>query len=345
RRVVCGGLTAYTVVSVLIALTPWLTVFIALRFLQGFFTAIFIIVSRQIIYDLYEPDRQVAAIGTMVSGIILSPAVAPVAGAYIAHYLSWRFDFVLSAGFGAVLAVIGWLHLGESLASRLPWPTAGQLIDCYRFFFATGRVFWPITCLSAMFAAYFVFIVTSSFVYVDELGVNPRLYSKLFIFMALAYLAGNWTMKHLNGRGWQRLRLIFWGLMMATAGCAVGFASLIDCPALIRGIILAVASAMVRAGYAFVQPPLQVVLMRDCGGQRLGAMLGVLYLLQFGVSGVVSQLAATARTTALNITVLTMAAMLAVALISYLLWRRTGASSGYGREDRDPGGADNLLGH
>jgi len=58
------------------------------------------ICSRQVLKDIMDQREQVRANGIILSGLVISPAIAPVIGAYLTHFVDLKiFNLFMGRGF------------------------------------------------------------------------------------------------------------------------------------------------------------------------------------------------------------------------------------------------------
>lgn len=108
RKSLLIATTAFVLLTLCIGCSSSIVIVIILRLLQGLCSSVFLIVARQIIKDIFPIDEQISATATMATGIILSPALAPVAGAYLSSCLDWRACFFASAALSFFVLI--WLY-------------------------------------------------------------------------------------------------------------------------------------------------------------------------------------------------------------------------------------------
>jgi DHA1 family bicyclomycin/chloramphenicol resistance-like MFS transporter len=97
---------------------PWM---IAMRVLQATGSAAVYIILRLIIKDTMEKKAQIHATGLLVVGLVLSPILAPVLGAWIIRLSSWRNCFWAIALFEAPLFVWAWITIMEQTTDKQPF--------------------------------------------------------------------------------------------------------------------------------------------------------------------------------------------------------------------------------
>jgi DHA1 family bicyclomycin/chloramphenicol resistance-like MFS transporter len=109
------GLGVFAASALACALTPSVEVLIGVRFMQGFAGASGIVIANAIVTD-YARGRPAARLLSrlaLVSG--MAPILAPLFGAQLLRFTSWRGIFVVLTGIGIVLVASVLFGLRESL--------------------------------------------------------------------------------------------------------------------------------------------------------------------------------------------------------------------------------------
>ncbi|MFD2351624.1 MFS transporter [Nonomuraea ferruginea] len=116
------GVGGFMVASLLCAFAPSVPVLIALRLVQGMLGGAALVIVRAVVRDLYDGAAiaRIFASLMLVSG--LAPILAPIAGAQLLEFTSWRGVFVALSLAGLVL-MLAVLAGGCARRSR---PTSGR---------------------------------------------------------------------------------------------------------------------------------------------------------------------------------------------------------------------------
>ena len=107
RTLLLGSLAAYAIASLVAALAPDLRVLVGLRFLQGLASAAPAVFAPGMIRALFDEQGALRAMGLLGSIESLTPAFAPVLGAWLLTFADWRASFVLLGvlSVGVVVAI------------------------------------------------------------------------------------------------------------------------------------------------------------------------------------------------------------------------------------------------
>lgn len=123
-RLWLAALAAFTVASGLCAAAPAITMLIGLRVLQGLAAGLLIPAGQTVLGQAAGAARLGRVMATLGLAVSLAPALGPIAGGLVLHWLSWRWLFLINLPVGAVGLALG-LRLvprGDSgTAAKLDW--------------------------------------------------------------------------------------------------------------------------------------------------------------------------------------------------------------------------------
>ena len=213
RPVLLIGLLAYTLASVGSTLAPTMQWLIGWRVLQGAAMGAVVMCARAIVRDLYLPAQGARIISKGMSGMgVLACLAAPV-GSLVSELSGWRLTLLVPALFGAAtLGLIAW-----RFEETLPRPDARALQPARLLHtwltILRHPTFLVFSALSAAsYGGLFVFLATSSFVFIKLLGLSKTQYGMVLFLMCFAYLLGPFLCRRLLPR---------FGVQTSTAMAAV----------------------------------------------------------------------------------------------------------------------------
>lgn len=220
RSLLLGGAIAFTLMSVVCALSPSGPLLVAARLVQGLAAGCGLAVGRAVVGDLYPAAEAAKRYGTLAAITFLGPVIAPVVGGAILSVGTWRTVFAALTGIGLVMIAGVWFALPESLpaADRHGGglrDTAARMGDLLRDWTFMRHV--AIQCLAA--AGFFTYIGGSAFVLQTVYGISQGRYSTIFATNAAAMAISSLLFRLVVGRaGAGRLRAA--GLVLTTAAAA-----------------------------------------------------------------------------------------------------------------------------
>ncbi|KOU17276.1 MFS transporter [Streptomyces sp. WM6372] len=202
RRPLLTGMVVYVLATAICALAPTAELLIGFRLLQGLAGAAAIVIARAVVRDLYDGVEMARFFSTLmlISGV--APIIAPLIGGQILRFADWRGVFVVLTGVGAVLTLVVWRSLGETLPpERRQTGGVGSALRTMRGLLA-DRVFAGYTLAGGFaFATLFSYISASPFVVQEIYGASPQAFSLLFGLNSVGLIAaGQVNGKLLVGR-------------------------------------------------------------------------------------------------------------------------------------------------
>jgi DHA1 family bicyclomycin/chloramphenicol resistance-like MFS transporter len=224
RPVLLAGLTVFTLGGLMSAFAPTIETLIAARLVQGAGAAAGRVLAPAIIRDYFSGTRGAHLFSRMMMMLTLAPLVAPLIGGMLIEFAHWRAIFVLLAVTGALLIVLAYGLLEESL--RAPDRDAlrpRRVIANWRRFFGTRECVANAALQTCAFCAMYAYISGSPFVLINGLGVPSWAYGFFFASTAGLMILGNAVnSRTVAARGVAANRRV--GIMIAAIGCAGGIA-------------------------------------------------------------------------------------------------------------------------
>ncbi|WP_411105843.1 Bcr/CflA family multidrug efflux MFS transporter [Streptomyces sp. cmx-4-9] len=202
RAPLLTGMVVYVLATATCAFAPTAELLIGFRLLQGLAGSAAIVIARAVVRDLYDGVEMARFFSTLmlVSGV--APIVAPLIGGQVLRFADWRGVFVVLTGVGALLTLLVWRRLDETLPPerrhtggvRSALRTMGGLLG--------DRVFTGYTLAGGFaFAVLFAYISASPFVIQEIYGASPQAFSLLFGLNSVGLIAaGQVNGKLLVGR-------------------------------------------------------------------------------------------------------------------------------------------------
>ncbi|MPM23520.1 Bicyclomycin resistance protein [bioreactor metagenome] len=183
RTVLLVGLSIYLVASAFCASAKTVEVLMAFRVLQAIGGSAAGAVATAIVKDVYSGKQRQSVLAIVQSMVTISPAVAPVLGAFLLKVMSWRGVFWTLMGIG-ILALIGALLFEETLLERNPgrlhqsFARMGVVLQNKRF--TLLLLLFSLTSVASL-----AFITSSTYIYQDNFHLSSQVYSFYFSVNAL----------------------------------------------------------------------------------------------------------------------------------------------------------------
>ena len=177
RPVLFAGLALYVVASAACALAGTIDELIAARLFQSMGACAGPVVGRAVVRDLYDGEKAAKVLGYVGFVLAVSPAFAPVLGAYLHGWFGWRANFIFVAVFGAAVGLLMWRKLQETHQPEAQHGLGlGRMAASYGTLVRSPSFLAYTLNLSLAFTALFVYISEPPFVFIDMLGTSEHAY-------------------------------------------------------------------------------------------------------------------------------------------------------------------------
>ena len=239
RPILLAGLLLYTLASIGNTLAASMDLLILWRTLQGVAMGAVVMCGRAIVRDLYTPVAGARAMSKALTGLgVVACLCAPIGG-WLADALGWRSALLALTAYALLTLAMVWRHLPESLPQ--PNPQALRPAILLRTW---GRVlrhptFWAYSLLTtASYGGLFVFLASSSFIFIEVLGLERTRYGAVLFSTGVAYFAGTFLCRALMARFGLTRTVAIGGLLSVSGG----------------GLVMAVAAAGWHTPLALLPP-------------------------------------------------------------------------------------------
>ncbi len=305
RRPLIFGLIGHTVMSLLCAMAPSITMLIIARTVQGLCGAAVAVVAMAIVRDLFSGIKAAQLLSRLVLVTGVSPILAPTIGSALLRLTEWRGVFVALALAAVGSMIIAAVALPETLPPvRRTTPEPFRWLQAYALLFRDRLYLTMVAVAALMFAALFAYVGGSPFVLHEVFGLGPGTFGLVFAVNAVGLV----LMTQLNPSLVRR----FGPERVLSAAVVIG---------LIAAVAMAVTSVLSLGLAGFIVPVW--VLMAACGvaapnaaaialsrhGEAAGTASALLGSTQFVIGGLVSPLVGALN----NGTAVPMAAIIAFA--------------------------------
>ena len=183
RPVLLSGLALYVIASLAAAFSPSVTWLASCRAAQGLAMAAIVVCLRAAVRDLHDAGDGPRIMAKGMSGLGFVAMLAPLLGAWVVHWLSWRWALGCMAVYGLVVYTVCFVSFRETLDA-----THAALGGSILHVFSSSR-FWAWTAISTMaYSGIFCFLLLSSAVYVQYLGLSTLAYGWVPASGSLVYV-------------------------------------------------------------------------------------------------------------------------------------------------------------
>ena len=190
RPILLIGTAIYVAASVGCALSVNVYMMIAMRILQGLGAGSITSVSMALIRDCFQGQKRENILAVVQSMAGIAPMIAPIIGALILQFATWRATFWLLAIIGALCLITAFFYQ-ETLPETERYE--GTLLGSLGRLVVVGRQlnFLAPAVIFALYSLPFMgYIAISSYIYVDYFGLSEQVYSYFFAANACVSLIG-----------------------------------------------------------------------------------------------------------------------------------------------------------
>ncbi len=190
KPILIGGTVLFVVACIGCSLSTTIEELLLFRFIQGVGACVGPTLARAVARDVFGPKRAARALSLIAMLMALAPAIAPTMGSILMLWLPWPSIFVFLAVYGVAMLVLIRIFLAESLPQRQslhPLSIArnyGQLLRSPMFMIATFAS-------GFVYAGLLAYLSSSSFVYIDMLGVPVQYFGFIFLTSVAGYMLGS----------------------------------------------------------------------------------------------------------------------------------------------------------
>ena len=228
RPVIMVALAVYTLASLGAAFAPsfgWLLVF---RALQGLAAGSGSVIGAAIVQDRFSGAQAQKMMSHIMMVFGLAPAIAPVVGGWLHVHFGWRSTFYFLAAFGALMFLLAWRALPESLAKadRHPFHPAAIAANYLKVMRNPRFVLLSLT-VGMAFGGLSLYIGSAANFVMEILQLPETAFGWLFIPLISGMVLGSaWGGKVAGSLSPKKMIWIGFGIMALGAGLGVGYNAL-----------------------------------------------------------------------------------------------------------------------
>ncbi|MBC7603144.1 MAG: multidrug effflux MFS transporter, partial [Ramlibacter sp.] len=227
RPVLMIGLGAYTLASIGCALSPTITMLIAMRIVQGAAMGAAVMGARAIVRDLYSPEAGARAMSKGLTGLgVIACTCAPLGG-LLSDFFGWRYALAAPATFGLIAFMLIALRFEESVPRKNPNALrAGTLVKTWLMILRNPTFIAYSALSTASYAGLFTFLSSSSFIFIKVLGLSRTQYGLVMFASAFIYILGTFFCRRLLPRFGVRRSVAIAAVLTFIGGTSLGLLAL-----------------------------------------------------------------------------------------------------------------------
>lgn len=219
KPILLWGTAVFVISSLGCALSTTIDQLLLFRLLQGIGACVGPTLARTVTRDVFGPTRAARALSLIAMLMALAPAVAPTLGGLMLLVLPWNSIFVFLAVYAAAMIVLIYRLLAESLPQRQSLhPLA--IARNYREL-VMDPFYLSVTVGSGLvYAGLIAYLSSSSFVYIEMLGVPVEYFGLVFLTAVAGYMIGSGISARLAGH-FDSEQVMLLGSALAVFACVL----------------------------------------------------------------------------------------------------------------------------
>jgi DHA1 family bicyclomycin/chloramphenicol resistance-like MFS transporter len=222
KPILIGGTVLFVLACIGCSLSVTVEQLLFYRFMQGVGACVGPTLARAVARDVFGPTRAARALSLIAMLMALAPAIAPTMGGIMMLWLPWPSIFVFLAIYGMVMVVLIQVFLAESLPRR-------QSLHPLSIARNYNQLFHSPMFITATFASGFVYagllayLSSSSFIYIDMLGVPVEYFGFIFLTSVAGYILGSAVSARLSRSYHSEQTVLVGAVLTATAASTMWF--------------------------------------------------------------------------------------------------------------------------
>lgn len=284
RKLAVIGLSGFCISSLVLAFTRQIEVFFVFRAIQAFTGAAATVVVPGVIRYIYQKDTAKGM--SYVSMIMMiAPLIAPTIGSVLMGYWHWSSIFIVLAFYSLIILLLVAKFFIEIPIFKSDKKGIRLFLDSYSAVFSNKKARLDITTSVLASFAFFCFLTSAPFLYLDYFQVSESRFGFLFAFNVLALMLGNFLNTRLVPKMGSR-KMLHIGLLLGVVSSSLLFStSILDSG--LYYTVTALAPLMMSLGIMASNSDALVLLRFE---EKSGTATAVIGTLRFGVGALAGPL-------------------------------------------------------
>jgi MFS transporter, DHA1 family, multidrug resistance protein len=220
RPILLWGLATFTLAGLGCVLASSMQALIIWRALQGAAMGAVVMCARAIVRDLYTPETGAGVMSKAFTGLGLLACISAPLGGLLTDVWSWHAALGLVMGFGAISLGLVAFTFKETVHRKNPHAFHIRVLAQTWWEIVRHPTFVAFTCVSlASYGGLFTFLASSSFVFINLVGLARWQYGLLLFSMAFTYILGTLLCRRLLLRFGVPRTVAIGGGLSVVGGC------------------------------------------------------------------------------------------------------------------------------
>jgi DHA1 family bicyclomycin/chloramphenicol resistance-like MFS transporter len=190
RPVMLSGFIVFVAASFAAAFTQSISALIAFRFLQALGVSVGTVASRAVVRDTRGAAGSAEAMAYIAAIMGFAPIIAPILGGWLGALGGYSAVFLSTALMGAVIWVLMFFSLDETLDPGRATPAWSDWMRNYRILFTSPAFIAYSLIFGFVQGSFFAFLAVGSAVFQSDFGIGARDFGLIWGLMAITYVTG-----------------------------------------------------------------------------------------------------------------------------------------------------------
>lgn len=200
RRIMLSGMSIFFFGSLICSLASSPMILFFSRFIAGVGAGACGVLNRAIASDSFKGAEFSRAWSYTTTTLVLTLVFAPVLGGFVQDYFGWRGNFILATGFVAMVSLLAWQFLPETLHVHLPassFTFRRVMADYQRILFSRSFLLGTL-CYTFAFSGLILYFQLSPLLYMNVMGLTSIQYGWSSLVIAFSYLIGGFIVNYFS---------------------------------------------------------------------------------------------------------------------------------------------------
>jgi Bcr/CflA subfamily drug resistance transporter len=186
RKTMLMGLIIYGIGTIGCANVDNVEALLLWRFFQAFGASVGSVITQTILRDLYDGAARTKLFAVMSGALAFSPAIGPLLGGFISEFFGWRANFWVLSILSIILSFWCFLSLPETRPKQLERLSINNINLLFANMIKSPVIWGHILLISATNGILFGFYQEAPFVFIEQIGIQPKVYGFIGLLIAAA---------------------------------------------------------------------------------------------------------------------------------------------------------------
>lgn len=218
-KTVLIGLSIFTIASLGIYFTENISILLALRLVQAIGVCAAAVCWQALVIEKYPKEETNKVFATIMPLVALSPALAPLIGAFLLNYFGWRSIFIALAIIAFLLILYTLVIKDDKTSGNNSAESSETSADKSYFSLLKSHKYLGNVLIYALCSATFFAWLTGSPFFLKELGYNESEIGFSFFPQTVAFLVGGYGYRSISTK--IEGKKLIPGLLILNASCCI----------------------------------------------------------------------------------------------------------------------------